>query len=281
MSQNVSHLYDGFHYAGALPCIARQRSLQAQLLRNLTRQKVTTGRLLSVGVGWGDELRTLLDNEQPSNWDGIDTIDLAPGSTEAMRKVAVDLALHRRLEHRLMDLADLAGHRRYGEWAVIQCGFVLQDIAYEAKQDIFDLLHGGLLPDGVLLISEMFLDNRVRRGSVDRRRRHEASRLYEVFLSEADLCFATGVLSKAAYDSLRGSDETPGICSARLGALEGVRDFFESKRQIIKHLRSSGFSSVQFLRNPLHPSLGVLASIKDPVKRKRRRLHLPPTESHV
>lgn len=256
----TSNIFPGFKHVSNLESIKAQRQLQCDILR--ASGDNVNGKFISVGTAYGDELAYFARGGVLDSWSFVNAIDIA-------EEVKNDLLFHPDLAcikdkftFDQMNLLDIPHHSGSYYWDCIQCGFVLEDIEYEDKQTAYDNLFISLSGNGILIISEMFVDNRRQDLIKDFDRRQQISELYDYFLSEASECLQRGNLTKDQYRLLCGDGQCPGLHSTKAIAIAGERDYFETREQTEKHLHDAGFSSIQYYPNPVFSVLGVIVAQK-------------------
>lgn len=259
----TSYLYPGFVYVQTFQSIYHQRNLQCDLIRKCSADYRLNGSFLSVGTAYGDELAFFAHEGVLDNWSEIVGIDLV-GVVEGDVLSKPDLQrLSDKLFFKQLDLkqSPLAFGENY--WDCIQCGFVLEDIEYADKQNVYYKLFQSLNQRGILIISEMFVDNQKRLNGRDALRRQQISDLYDYFLEEARDCLKHQRLTQDQYNQLCGDEQTPGLVLTRKMAMDGSRDYFETREQIETHLLNAGFCDISYHPNPVFPLLGVIVARKE------------------
>lgn len=258
-----SHLYPGYCIAEAVPSIFTQRSLQTQCLQSLSKEITPKGNFLTVGVAYGNELSFFIDSIDFFAWQNIDAIDIADDLEKHLDILSKIINRRGHFDYRQMDLRELDRHPRFGKWSLIQCGFVLQDIPYDEKLDVFKLLHDGLAKGGGLLLSEMFLSNeQADEASPDQHQILNIRSLYNQFIGEAQECLINGILTQDQYNSLCGTLETEGLISSKYQAVQGHRDYFLSLEKHNFLLAKAGFVDMRCYHNRLNRFLGVISALK-------------------
>ena len=257
-----SHLYPGFRHVGALASVSAQRQLQCSLIKHLTLNFTSQANLLSVGTAYGDELDFFAREGALNSYIQIVGIDII-GDVEKDILSQPNLArYHGRISFKQTDLKQLPFPFTKNYWDFIQCGFVLEDIEYQNKQNVYDRLFSSLKDGGTILISEMFLDNRKRENGTEDLRKHMVTDLYDKFLSEANDSLRNGSLSSEEYELLCGDDVMPGLHLTKTMSVNGERDFFETKEQFEVHLFDAGFQEITYHSNPINSFLGVIIARK-------------------
>ncbi|MEW6054288.1 MAG: class I SAM-dependent methyltransferase [Nitrospirota bacterium] len=258
-----SLLYPGFRYAGVLESITSQRGLQSSIIRHAVSAYNLYGACLSIGTAYGDELAFFAREGVLDHWSQIVGIDIV-GEVGIDVLSQPDLArFHDRLFFRQLDLQQLPPPFGENYWDCIQCGFVLEDIEYADKQYVYDKLFQSLNHRGMLIISEMFVDNQKRSNGTDELRRQQISELYEYFLAEARESLKRKILTQDQYDLLCGNGQDPGLVSTMKMAINGARDYFETLEQTEAHLLTAGFSDISYYPNPVFSLIGVIVARKE------------------
>lgn len=261
-STSRSHLYPGFTYVSELESIEAQRDLESALLPALAERTLCRRSFLSVGTAYGDELGHFARKRTLDAWEVVAGIDILGDVGAAVMAHPALARLRRVLQFRQLDLCDLPLLSGPGSWGCVQCGFVLEDIPYEAKQQVYAGLFQSLCTNGTVLISEMFLDNRVCTGGAERDRKRCVARLYDRFIAEAEESLSCGRLNRGEYEALCANGSGAGLLHARCQALLGRRDYFETREQIENHLNDVGFVEIEYVTNPVNPDLGVIVAAK-------------------
>lgn len=258
-----SHLYPGYRIAEAVPSIFTQRLLQTQCLQSLSKEITPKGNFLTVGVAYGNELSFFIDSIAFFAWQNIDAIDIADDLEKHLDILSKIINRRGHFDYRQLDLRELDRHPRFGKWSLIQCGFVLQDIPYDEKLDVFKLLHDGLAKGGCLLLSEMFLSNEQTDDALpDQQRIVNIRSLYDDFIGEAQECLENRIITQDQYNLLCGTLETDGLISSKHKAIQGFRDYFLSLEKHNNFLRKAGFVKMRFHQNTLNRFLGVITALK-------------------
>jgi len=250
-----SHLYQGFRFASVLPSIRAQREIQRKILHIL---RIKT--LLVLGCAFGDELAQLLEGITYMSSDiSVTAIDLA-SVEDALRAHTFAKVLGPHLKWRSLDLLDAAQLPEYGEFDVVQCGFVLHDVPYDDKDRAMAVLSGAIRPGGHLIISDMFISDKQDRLT-------EACNIYDAFLSEASSARNSGLLGAEEYRPLVGDGVQPGLHRSKKEATEGMRDFFDSLESLIDRFRKAGLHICRIEPNPINSSLSVILAVRPPTQR--------------
>ncbi len=241
-----SHLYPGFRFAGALPSVLKQRRIQAQMLRALCPRQ-----LLVVGCAQGDELSDLLSEINLDNADLTVTATDVCDVEEVLRSHRYAISLGARLHWMQLDLLEAERVSGYGSFDVVQCGFVLHDICPETKDRALEVMSGAVKPGGHLIISEICLKEGSDPAS-------EAIEIYDVFLKEADEARRTNLLQPHEWSRLVGDGESPGLLRTKREAMEGERDFFETRSELIRRAERAALEVRETVVNEVNPRLTVL-----------------------
>lgn len=241
-----SHLYPGFRFAGALPSVLRQRRIQAQMLRALSPR-----RLLVVGCAQGDELSELLSEINLDNADFTVTATDLCDVEEVLRSHDYAISLGPRLHWMQLDLLEAERVSGYGDFDVVQCGFVLHDIRPEMKDRALALMSRAVKTGGHLIISEICLKEGSDPAS-------EAIEIYDVFLREADEARRKGLLQPHEWGLLVGDGESPGLLRTKREAMDGDRDFFETRSELIRRIQRAALEMSETVVNEMNSRLTVL-----------------------
>lgn len=258
-----SHLYQGFKYVSSLESIKAQRQLECSLIVKPENSYFRNLRFLSIGTAYGDELAFFAREGVLDYWSQIVGIDIV-GEVGTDVLSQPDLArLHDKLFFRQLDLQQLPPPFGENYWDCIQCGFVLEDIEYSNKQNVYNKLFRSLNGQGILIISEMFVDNQKKTNDSDGLRKQQITDLYDWFLEEARECLRHGSLAQDQYTLLCGNGQSPGLLLTKKMAVDGARDYFETREQIETHLFKAGFHGVNYYPNPVFSLLGVITARKE------------------
>ena len=236
--------------------------MQCQLIRNAYSSCHLNRSFLSIGTAYGDELDFFAREGVLDCWSQVVGIDIVADVCSEVLSQPNLLRLRDRLTFSHHNLQRLPPP--FGEcyWDCIQCGFVLEDIEYCDKQAAYDRLFLSLRNGGNLIISEMLIHNQKCSDETDEIRQLNISKLYDFFLTEADECLARGELNDEQYHLLRGNGSGPGLLLTKRMAVDGNRDYFETREQTENHLYNAGFSSINYYPNAVIPLLGVLVAQK-------------------
>lgn len=243
----MSHLYPGFRYVDRLPLVIAQRNVQRQIIGDLLVNKNIRS-ILSIGCGYGDELASILP-------DDIDSLHVCAIDVADVEK---DLRLNgfaKRLNSRLiwcrLDLMDLTSVPWYGEFDLIQCGFVLHDVEHGQKNHAVRLLSRAVKLGGHILVSDIFLSGNVKF-------EFQVRNIYDAFLAEANAALKLGTLTPNQWRMLLGDgDQLPGLLCTKEEACVGNRDFFDNDDTWTQRALEVGLSFVRRERNPLNPMLRI------------------------
>lgn len=250
---NESHLFRGFRYAGRLPSIETQRTIQSSLLSELIRNH-DIGLFLSVGCAFGNELNEFyLLSEHFRNLDVV-AIDLADVNHE-IHSQAFALSLGQRLKWEQLNLLDVQSLRGYGTFDVVQCGFVLHDICRPDKEQAYQVLSDSVGLGGWLILSDMFPASP---NGTAKEYLSEVKKLYESFIAEANSARERGILSVDEWNDLVGDGYGPGLQRNLQEALTGSRDFFETQSRTECRLVESGLVIEKVIQNPINSRLAVI-----------------------
>jgi SAM-dependent methyltransferase len=256
-AREESHLYPGFRFVGALSSIGVQRDIQGLILQALGPR-----RLFVVGCGYGEELATLLGE--------IVTRGLP------VRVTAIDLLLveerlnshdfARRLGSRFkffqLDLMDAPSMPGYGQFDVVQCGFVLHDITYPEKDRALKTLAESVRPSGYVVVSDIFCWK-------NNHNLAEVADIYDTFLYEAHFALGCGMLQRQQWQSLLGDGSGPGLLSTKAEAASGSRDYFETLDRMVDRAADCDLEICSIESNPVNPWLRVLVMRRKPATASR------------
>jgi 2-polyprenyl-3-methyl-5-hydroxy-6-metoxy-1,4-benzoquinol methylase len=241
-----SHLYPGFQFAGRLQTIEYQRIIQKIIIRHFNPHDV-----LSIGCAQGDELEMLFDNENLAINDyNITAIDLYNVEKELCSKKFVR-SLGSRFFWQQMDLLECDILHDYGQYDMVQCGFVLHDIPYELKDLALYILKRAVTSEGYIIVSDFFLTSA-------NKYKAQISSLYEKFIHEAQQVQKRGSLSPWSYHQLVGDSTTPGIYRTKQDALHGDRDFLDDLSSFIKRVERMQLEICSIYSNPICPQAKVI-----------------------
>lgn len=245
-------MYAGFRFAGALPSIKNQRLIQRTILeRLLALGKFNRGvAFLSLGVGDGQELNVLFQSSfMKEATNQLICVDISDNyfnlqTLPNLRGFGCDLKFIKNDVRNLHDRFDS------GKFDIIHLSFLLHEIMYEEKDRVLLQISEVLKPNGYVLYSDIFLDNRKK---IDRQRdilRMSMVRLfYEKLIEEAHRCRANGSLTKAELSLLCGDGSTDGFLRSMMRAIEGVDDYYESLADAKRRLRRVALSELS-----IHPN---------------------------
>lgn len=262
MVVNESHLYKGFKYVSFLESIKTQRLLQCSLIKNICSSIYRDRRFLSLGTAYGDELAFFAREGVLDCWTKIVGIDIVADVEKDVFSQPDLVRFHDQLSFKQLDLQQLPPPFGENYWDCIQCGFVLEDIEYHNKQSVYSKLFHSLNDRGILIVSEMFVDNKKRSNGTDALRRQQMSDLYDYFLAEAMECLTKGSLTNGEYNLLCGNGQGLGLLSTKAMAIDGARDYFETYEQTKAHLLNAGFHGIDYYVNPAFSLLGVITARK-------------------
>ncbi|MCL2721999.1 MAG: class I SAM-dependent methyltransferase [Treponema sp.] len=271
--EKQSHLYKEYCYVSKLSSIKKQWELQADIIA-----KVNPDNLLIVGVGFGDEIDVLIDKFQfkyrPTNslgklkiigWADLDD-KYVGASLEVKKKKFSNLVAIDQAGTDLLEIKDV------NKWDCILCSFVLHDIEYEDKEKAIKILHEALKPDGIVIISEMFLDNKIKSGYTTKNleRKRKIDDLYGEFCKEIEKIKITDII---VHDKKKFLEE---VLKTKEDARNGERDYFLTEKQTIEFLSKAGFDAnlddgdikvnnediKRYIENEINPYLGILTARK-------------------
>ena len=255
----VSHLSPGFRFAGALSSVAVQRVLQGVLLSSYTVES-----LLVVGSGFGEEADVLvrhLDEASPPPF--LTAIDLANVSHSLREKPNLG-CLGARLQFQQTDLLETSLLKKYGEFDVVQCGFVLHDFPPDAKDAAVTTLAAAVRSGGYVLISDIFLLSPMNA--------REVWFLYQGFLQEATAALQLGRLTPESFDALVGDGVRMGLARSLREAIRGERDYFETREALINRALRAGLEIVRVDCNPMNKRMSTLLFRRPRVTRRYARV---------
>ncbi|MDR2581159.1 MAG: class I SAM-dependent methyltransferase [Fibromonadaceae bacterium] len=252
-----SHLYEEYALVSEVPSITKQWELQAEEII-----KINPENMLALGIGFGDEIICLIERLKAKyinqsflgKLKSIEWIDLddkyAGKSLKTMDFSPVEV---RRIEpNNLLDIVDK------NRWDCILCSFVLHDIKYEDKEKAISILHKALKPEGVVIISEMFLDNKIKSGHTEElERKREIDVLYDGFYKEVQKEIGEKTIGKENFLNE--------LLEIKEGARNGKRDYFIAKQQTIDLLSECGFvvnTDEDYIENKTNPCLGIIIGRK-------------------
>ena len=240
-----SHLYPGFKHAGALESVQAQRILQGGILWRLAPRK-----LLIVGSGYGEELNEFLGFQRSTDVCGdLSIIDLADVRSELTLQPHV-VRLNSKISFRQLDLLQADELDGFGAFDIIQCGFVLHDIAPHEKDRAFENLANAIAPGGHVLVSDIFVESP---GDVG-----EISGIYDRFIHEGEVALREGRLCDHEFQALVGDGIAMGLKRSRKESVRGERDSFEPLGVLLERARRAGLALVDLTPNPLNKHLFVL-----------------------
>lgn len=241
----ASHLYPGFRHASALRSISEQRRIQNEILRSLRPR-----RLLSVGCAHGDEIRELLRCidllDERFYVSAIDVCDVE----DVLWTHSFARDLGERLAWKQLDLLHAAELPGYGNFDIVQCGFVLHDVPWGMKNDAFAILLRALRRGGHLLVSEIV-------AKPDRSYAAEVADIYDAFIDEAAACRKAGALDANSWQAFVGDGEPPGLLHSKASALGENRDFFDTQAALIDRAESAGSQVQRIITNTVNERLIV------------------------
>jgi 2-polyprenyl-3-methyl-5-hydroxy-6-metoxy-1,4-benzoquinol methylase len=242
-----SHLFPAFRFANYLPSIVEQRKNQKQILNQYLPESA-----LFIGCGYGDELDTILNsNSFASNCRKIQAIDIAKDVQAHFYLQPEINGLKTKVEYQNINLFELPRDNEPNSWECIQCGFVLEDIHYDDKEDAIERIHKVLNHNGILIISEIFLDND---SNNDNERGTQRVKEVETFYNL--------VLDEAQHVGINTEFEK-GIKRACKNAKLGIRDYFETQKQIKNRLiDKKRFKIIQTIPNSKNRFMGIILAQK-------------------
>ena len=254
-----SHLYQGFQYAGKLQSIEYQRMVQKNIILTIRPCNI-----LSVGCAQGDEIETILNNESiKTTCCNVTAIDIANVWSELSSKKIVK-TIGKRFSWQLMDLLECNNLHDYGQYDVVQCGFVLHDIPYELKNIALYKLSKAVAHRGYLIVSDFFF-------TYVRNYKEQISTLYDNFIQEAQQAMPIGRLSPLAYHQLVGDGTEAGIYRTRQEAMQGDRDYFDDMNTFMSRVNRLQLKIIGVYQNPLcsFAKVILLQSTCKPIKSYR------------
>lgn len=241
-----SHLYAGFKFAGKLQSVEMQRRLQAGLVAMVPSQK-----LLTVGCGYGEELKQLLGGLKLDDPDvDVTAIDIAD-VRGSLQSYGYARQLGERFRYGQLDLIGLEQLSEFGNFDIIQCGFVLHDISWSFKDKAISSLGRAVHAGGYQIISDIFVAT-----GVDKR--SEATLIYDRFLREADASRRAGTLSDEGWNELVGDGESPGLRRSKREAVAGDRDFFDTLPDMLERAKRCELQVCRVIENPVNDRLAVV-----------------------
>ena len=259
IKKSKSYLDTSFKHVSFLASFKEQRRIQSDMIIEFNPEK-----LLSIGIGYGDEIIALIDfyrKKHPNlnylgNLRHLECVDLHEDAGENIvisNYSTLNLTININNRYDILELQDNE------EWDCILCSFVLHDINFEDKNNVIDRLYKALKPNGKIIISEMFLDNNST--DMDSHENHlrmnEVEKLYESFIKEINNTAELSINTK--NDLINHVIRT--IKDAKLGK----RDYFMNLEQTKNLLLSGGFqinNSTFFTPNKIVDYLGVIVARK-------------------
>jgi len=259
-------MYKGFRFVGSMASINEQRVMQRTIIEQLLLEQLGQRvKLLDVGVGDGRELDALLDSETiMAMLTEVVTLDIEdwlteeiatlPNLAEAASKLTFVLG---RAEH-LIRLFEAES------FDIVHCGFVFHEIPYgRPKEQAIKGCFSALKRGGILIYSDMFLDNRLSdKPQLEASRRQIVQCLYGQYLREADAALKEKRLTKEEWEMLRGDGTKPGLLKSMNDALSGEDGFYESLGVCIDRLLNCGFVQLRVYPNRLNRFLYIIVAHK-------------------
>jgi len=237
--QSQSHLYESYRYVSKLPSIKRQWELQAKIIT-----KVNPENIVIVGVGFGDEIDVLIE-ELKSAYSSADSL----GNLKQIEWIDLDdkfvdryLEIQKGRFSNLIPISkagtDLLKIEDRNRWDCIICSFVLHDI--REKENYIRKLYSTLKRNGIIVISEMFLDNNKKQDDTieDFERKSKIDELYGKFCIEI-----IGKTKNADIPVNDGEKFLKEVQKTMEEAKNGKRDYFLTKEQMIDFLSMVGFDA--------------------------------------
>ncbi len=256
-----SHLYTGFRFVSFLPSIITQRNIQVNIfLKN--KYKMEKKYFLYVGTAFGCEINFFAKYGVLNLFNKTLAIDKIKEVKAAVLSQEQILPHINKFDFECIDIRNLPKNYNFHYWDFIQCGFVLEDIEYSEKKNVYKNLYKSLLPSGFLIISEMFLDNKIKSGNEESKRKGQIRTLYDQFLSEAEIQYKNNILNNQQYQLLIGNEETHGLLYTKRRAIDGLQDYFEDRVQVENQLKNIGFKILKYYQNPDNDFLGVILAQK-------------------
>jgi len=244
----MSYLYNEYYLVSHVPSLVNQWEIQAiEVLKNKPEN------ILIIGPGFGYEINSIINklNADDSHLKLIEWLDLDreyAGKGIQTEKIPPSIIVRRIKPDNLMELDE------DNRWDCIVCSFVLHDIKYENQKDAISILYKALKPGGTVLISEMFLDNRVRSEYVeDLERKKEIDVLYNGFYDEVQKEISGETVGKMKF--------LKELLKIKDGSRNGTRDYFFSAQQTIDLLSRIGFAvntDLGYIKNEVNFYLGII-----------------------
>jgi len=249
-----THLYEEYALVADVPSIKKQWELQAIEIININPKNI-----LAIGIGFGDEINYLIEElkrkyaskDSLGKLESIEWIDL---DDKYAGKRLKDFSSFVKVERIKPDnLLDIVDEKR---WDCILCSFVLHDIKYEDKKQAIAILRKALKPKGIFIVSEMFLDNKVKSDYIkDLERKRKIDTLYGNFYKEVQ-----NEINNMAIGKKKILNE---LLKIKEEARDGKRDYFLTKQQTIDLLRAYNFvvdvnEGKYYIENETNPYLGII-----------------------
>jgi hypothetical protein len=179
----------------------------------------------------------------------VNAIDLCDVEEE-LRAQDIARVLGERLRWNQLNLLDARELPEYGDFDVVQCGFVLHDIPWDLKDRAMMILLEALQPRGHLVISEIA-------ARPDRNYVSEMSEIYDAFVAEAITSRESGSLNPDSWQLLVGDGVTPGLLRSKADAIEGGRDFFDTLPRLVERAENAGLRACNIIENGKNDRLAV------------------------
>jgi SAM-dependent methyltransferase len=257
-------MYPGFNQINKFPSIIEQRSIQRKYLRNiLNSSKDVKIKLLSIGVGDGEELNMiLLDSNLVNDIEKIYCIDKVDNYFQPSKLPNLKFILNK-IYFIKQDIKKLYDNIQENEFDIIQCGFLMHEIEYEHKDRVINLLNNLLKAKGILICSDIDMDNFVRNDrEEDNKRKRNIISLYNKFIAEAKKCLKNKVMTMEEFNLLCGDGRNNGLLFSKNNAINGLDDYYEPLKTITDRINRCGFNCEDIFINSKSRSLFVICARK-------------------
>jgi len=227
-----SHLYKDYSKISELPTIQKIIEKQVDIIVN---KKPKT--ILSIGIGYGDELNSMLsklDEKYSFLFDKIVGIDInSEVGANLNDKFNVEKATKNLVEYSTDDKFDC-----------VQCSFVIHDIKDEEdKLKAFQKFSELLKDNGTLLISEMLINNQIESDyNKDLKRKNQIDKLYINVMEEVHTLIESKVNKK---EKLEYKNLINKLLEIKEDARQVKRDYFIDKSKIEQFLLKSNFTDIE------------------------------------
>lgn len=236
LSEKQSYIYPGYKQVDIFGPIRTQKKIQADIIKSISLKENISA--LFVGCGYGDEIQYFSEylNGQFNNFTEITAIDIDKSLSPLIHSLPwkqkfpqIDFKF---IGTDLLLIADYLSKNT--KFDLIQCGFVLHDIPFDEQAKAIKILFSYLKMGGLLLISEIFLNNQrifnIPMEDSEKKRRRIVSGFYDLFI-EHDIIQNDNFSDFPQFGELK-----KGLVDAKKGAINGFRDFYRSNNDFEKLL---------------------------------------------